>query len=199
MHLNRLKHNERNKKKMKEYNEKLQITVENLTACARVKADVQSVKFATGYNALLLVGDLSDQQAYSRLFGALKRDCKAAGFKFAGTPIHKACNVVASLKFDHSEEWSKIVDSAETRAESTAEERLYGATSEWLKSHGLTFSAPVSRIDERINPTADSNESAQDAELQAVLAYIRTAGDSAFGAIVAECTARANQASEKRA
>ncbi len=184
---------------MKEYNEKLQITVENLTACARVKADAQGVKFATGYNAVLLVGDLPDKQAYSLLFEALKRDCKVAGFKFAGTPLHKACNIVASLKFDHSDEWSKIVDSAETRTETTGDERLYGATSKWLKSHGMTFSTPVSRIEERINPVADAIASAEDAELQAVLAYIRTAGDSAFAAILAECTARANQASEKRA
>ena len=82
----------------KEYNEKLQIVKTVLTDTARIKSDTISVKQATGFKAMLLVADLPDTKAYDMLFDALKRDCKDAGFKFAGTPLHKACNVVKSIK-----------------------------------------------------------------------------------------------------
>ena len=106
---------------MKEYNEKLAIVKTVLTDTARVKADNISLKQATGFNALLLVSDLPDMKAFDILFDALKRDCKEAGFKFAGTPLHKACNVVKSIKFDFPEQWKTITESAESRTEKTPE------------------------------------------------------------------------------
>ena len=197
---------------MKEYNEKLQIVKTVLTDTARIKADTISLKQATGYNALLLVSDLPDTKAYDMLFDALKRDCKDAGYKFAGTPLHKACNVVKSVKFDFPEQWKKITDSAESRTEKTPEERLFFAFQEFLKENKLTFSATQGKVAETLNPPAenaenaetteseaDSYESVEDDELNAVLTYVRTCGNDAFQKIVDEVLARGENRAEKTA
>ena len=193
----------------KEYNEKLQIVKTTLSDAARIKADNISLKQATGFNALLLVSDLPDTKAYDILFDALKRDCKEAGFKFAGTPLHKACNVVKSIKFDFPEQWKTILESAESRKEKTPEERLFFAFQEFLKSKGLTFSATQGKVSETLNPASetsetaesesDSYESVEDDELNAVLVYIRTCGDSALQKIVDEVLARGENRAEKTA
>ena len=81
----------------KAYNEKLQIVKTTLSDAARIKADSISLKQATGFNALLLVSDLPDTKAFDGWFDALKRDCKEAGYKFTGTPLHQAWNGVASM------------------------------------------------------------------------------------------------------
>lgn len=183
---------------MKEYNEKLQIVKTTLADTARIKADTISLKQATGFNALLLVSDLPDTKAFDMLFDALKRDCKESGFKFAGTPLHKACNVVKSVKFDFPDCWKKILESAESRTEKTQEERLFFAFQSFLKEKGLTFSATQGKVAETLNPAnenaenpeTDSYESVEDDELQAVLVYVRTCGDSAFQKIVDEVLAR---------
>ena len=190
---------------MKEYNEKLQIVKTVLTDTARIKADNISLKQATGFNALLLVSDLPDTKAFDGLFDALKRDCKEAGFKFAGTPLHKACNVVKSIKFDFSDCWKKITESADSRTEKTPEERLFFAFQEFLKSKGLTFSATQGKVAEVLNPPAETAEtvendaiaSIEDDELNAVLAYVRTCGDSAFQRIVDEVLNRGENRAEK--
>ena len=132
----------------KAYNEKLQIVKTTLSDAARIKADSISLKQTTGFNALLLVSDLSDTKAYDILFDSLKRDCKEAGFKFAGTPLHKACNVVKSVKFDFPDCWKKITESADSRKEKTENERLFFAFQEFLKSKGLTFSATQGKVAE---------------------------------------------------
>ena len=191
----------------KEYNEKLEIVKTVLTDTARIKADNISLKQATGFNALLLVYDLPDTKAFDCLFDALKRDCKESGFKFAGTPLHKACNVVKSIKFDFPEQWGGITKSAESRTEKTPEERLFFAFQEFLKSKGLTFSATQGKVAETLNPPAenaenaetDSYESVEDNELQAVLVYIRTCGDSAFQRIVDEVLSRGENRAVKTA
>ena len=191
----------------KEYNEKLQIVKTVLTDTARIKADNISLKQATGFNALLLVSDLSDSKAYDMLFDALKRDCKEAGYKFAGTPLHKACNVVKTVKFDFPEQWKKILESAESRTEKTENERLFFAFQEFLKSKGLTFSATQGKVSETLNPPAENAEnpetdaiaSIEDAELQAVLVYIRTCGNDAFQKIVDEVLSRGENRAEKTA
>ena len=194
---------------IKEYNEKLAIVKTTLSDAYRLKADSISLKQATGFNALLLVSDLPDTKAYDILFDALKRDCKEAGFKFAGTPLHKGCNVVKSIKFDFPEQWKTILESAESRKEKTPEERLFFAFQEFLKSKGLTFSATQGKVSETLNPAsetsetaeseADSYESVEDDELQAVLVYVRTCGDSAFQKIVDEVLARGENRAEKTA
>lgn len=193
---------------MKEYNEKLDIVKTVLTDSARIKADSISLKQATGYNALLLVADLPDTKAFDGLFDALKRDCKESGFKFAGTPLHKACNVVKSIKFDFTDCWKAITESANSRAEKAPEERLFWAFQEFLKSKGLTFSATQGKVAETLNPQpaetaetaeTDSNESIADDELQAVLTYIRTCGNSALQKIVDEVLARGENRAEKTA
>lgn len=192
---------------MKEYNEKLAIVKTVLTDTARIKADSISLKQATGFNALLLVADLPDTKAFDMLFDALKRDCKEAGFKFAGTPLHKACNVVKSVKFDFTECWKQISETAESRTEKTPEERLFFAFQEFLKSKGLTFSATQGKIAETLNPPAenaenaetDSYESVEDDELKAVLVYIRTCGNDAFQKIVDEVLSRGENRAEKTA
>lgn len=191
---------------MKEYNVKLQIVKTTLSDTARVKEDTISLKQATGFNALVLVADVPDTKAYDGLFDALKRDCKESGFKFAGTPLHKACNVIKSIKFDFPEQWEKITESAVNRTEKTENERLFFAFQEFLKSKGLTFSATQGKIAETLNPApetteaeTDSNESVEDDELQAVLVYIRTCGDSAFQKIVDEVLTRGENRAEKTA
>lgn len=194
---------------MKEYNEKLQIVKTTLADTARIKADIISLKQATGYNALLLVADLPDTKAFDGLFDALKRDCKESGYKFAGTPLHKACNVVKSIKFDFPDCWKKITESAESRTEKTPEERLFFAFQAFLKEKGLTFSATQGKVSETLNPPAenaengesdtDSIESVEDDELQAVLTYIRTCGNDAFQKIVDEVLARGENRAEKTA
>ena len=197
---------------MKEYNEKLAIVKTVLTDTARIKADSITLKQATGFNALLLVSDLPDTRAFDGLFDALKRDCKEAGFKFAGTPLHKACNVIKSIKFDFPEQWKKITESAESRTEKTQEERLFFAFQSFLKEKGLTFSATQGKVSETLNPPAentetaetaesegDSYESVEDDELNAVLVYIRTCGDSAVQRIVDEVLARGENRAEKTA
>ena len=195
---------------MKEYNEKLQIVKTVLTDTARIKADSISLKQATGFNALLLVSDLPDTKAFDCLFDALKRDCKESGFKFAGTPLHKACNVVKTVKFDFPEQWKKILESANSRStEKTENERLFFAFQEFLKSKGLTFSATQSKVAETLNPPAetaetaesegDSYESVEDDELNAVLTYIRTCGNDAFQKIVDEVLSRGENRAEKTA
>ena len=189
---------------MKEYNEKLEIVKTTLADTARIKADSISLKQATGYNALLLVYDLPDTKAYDMLFDALKRDCKESGFKFAGTPLHKACNVIKSIKFDFPECWKAITESADSRTEKTPEERLFFAFQSFLKEKGLTFSATQGKVSEALNPAetaenaeTDSYESIEDNELQAVLVYIRTCGDSALQKIVDEVLARGENRAEK--
>lgn len=192
---------------MKEYNEKLAIVKTVLTDTARIKADNISLKQATGFNALLLVSDLPDTKAFDMLFDALKRDCKEAGFKFAGTPLHKACNVVKSIKFDFPEQWKTILESADSRTEKTPEERLFFAFQAFLKENGLTFSATQGKIAETLNPApentenaeTDANASIEDDELQAVLAYVRTCGNDAFQRIVDEVLNRGESRAEKAA
>ena len=162
---------------MKEYNEKLQIVKTTLSDAARIKADSITLKQATGFNALLLVSDLPDTKAFDNLFDALKRDCKEAGYKFAGTPLHKACNVVKSIKFDFPDCWKAITESADSRTEKTENERLFFAFQAFLKEKGLTFSATQGKVAETLNPApetsenaeTDSNESVEDDELNAVL------------------------------
>ena len=194
----------------KAYNEKLEIVKTVLTDTARVKADNISLKQATGFNALLLVSDLPDTKAYDMLFDALKRDCKEAGYKFAGTPLHKACNVVKSVKFDFPEQWKAIAESADSRTEKTENERLFFSFQEFLKSKGLTFSATQGKVSETLNPPAenaenaenaetDSYESVEDDELNAVLTYVRTCGKEAFQKIVDEVLARGENRAEKTA
>ena len=191
----------------KAYNEKLAIVKTTLADAARIKADSISLKQATGFNALLLVADLPDTKAFDGLFDALKRDCKEAGYKFAGTPLHKACNVVKSVKFDFPEQWGEITKSAESRQEKTPEERLFFAFQAFLKEKGLTFSATQGKVSETLNPPAenaenpetDSYESVEDDELQAVLVYIRTCGKDAFSKIVDEVLARGESRAEKTA
>ena len=191
---------------MKEYNEKLQIVKTTLSDAARIKADSISLKQATGFNALLLVSDLPDTKAFDGLFDALKRDCKEAGYKFAGTPLHKACNVVKSIKFDFPDCCKKIGENADSRTEKTQEERLFFAFQEFLKSKGLTFSATQGKVAETLNPPAensenaetDSYESVEDDELNAVLTYIRTCGKSEFKAIVDACFDRNDKAEQAK-
>ena len=196
----------------KEYNEKLAIVKTVLTDTARIKADNISLKQATGFNALLLVADLPDTKAFDMLFDALKRDCKEAGFKFAGTPLHKACNVIKTVKFDFPEQWKEIGTSADSRTEKTENERLFFAFQAFLKENGLTFSATQGKVSETLNPepenaeTSETTESETDAiasiednELQAVLTYIRTCGNDAFQAIVDEVLARGENRAEKTA
>ena len=195
---------------MLNYNNKLDIVKTVLTDTARIKADNISLKQATGFNALLLVSDLPDAKAYDCLFDALKRDCKEAGFKFAGTPLHKACNVVKAVKFDFPDCWKAITESAVNRTEKTPEERLFFAFQEFLKSKGLTFSATQGKVSETLNPPAenaenaenaetDSNESVEDDELNAVLTYVRTCGNDAFQKIIDEVLARGENRAEKTA
>ena len=193
----------------KAYNEELQIVKTTLSDAARIKADSISLKQATGFNAMLLVADLPDTKAFDMLFDALKRDCKEAGFKFAGTPLHKACNVVKSIKFDFPECWKKIGESADSRTEKTPEERLFFAFQAFLKEKGLTFSATQGKVSETLNPPAetsetaeseaDSYESVEDDELNAVLTYVRTCGNDAFQKIVDEVLARGENRAEKTA
>ena len=193
----------------KAYNEKLQIVKTTLSDAARIKSDSISLKQATGFNALLLVSDLPDTKAFDGLFDALKRDCKEAGYKFAGTPLHKACNVVKTVKFDFPDSWKAITESADCRTEKTENERLFFAFQEFLKSKGLTFSATQGKVSETLNPASetsetaesegDSYESVEDDELQAVLVYVRTCGDSAFQKIVDEVLARGENRAEKTA
>ena len=191
---------------MLNYNNKLDIVKTVLTDTARIKADSISLKQATGFNALLLVSDLPDIKAFDMLFDALKRDCKEAGFKFAGTPLHKACNVVKTIKFDFPEQWKEIGKSADSRTEKTPEERLFFAFQAFLKENGLTFSATQGKVAETLNPQpaetsenpeTDSYESVEDEELKAVLVYIRTCGDSALQKIVDEVLSRGENRAEK--
>ena len=191
----------------KAYNEKLQIVKTTLSDAARIKADNISLKQATGFNAILLVSDLPDTKAFDMLFDALKRDCKEAGYKFAGTPLHKACNVVKSIKFDFTEQWKKILESAEIRTEKTPEEKLFFAFQAFLKEKGLTFSATQGKVSETLNPPeetsenaeSDSYESVEDDELNAVLTYVRTCGNDEFQKIVDEVLARGENREEKTA
>ena len=192
---------------MTEYNEKLQIVKTVLADTSRIKADSITLKQATGYNALLLVSDLPDTKAYDMLFDSLKRDCKEAGFKFAGTPLHKACNVVKTIKFEFPEQWKAITESADSRTEKTPEERLFFAFQAFLKEKGLTFSATQGKVSETLNPApaetteseTDANASIEDDELQAVLTYVRTCGNDAFQAIVDEVLERGENRTEKAA
>ena len=196
-------------KTMKEYNEKLQIVKTTLADTARIKADNISLKQATGYNALLLVSDLPDTKAYDMLFDALKRDCKDAGFKFAGTPLHKACNVVKTIKFEFPEQWKEIGKSADSRTEKTENERLFFAFQAFLKEKGLTFSATQGKVSEALNPAenaetsenpeTDSYESIEDDELNAVLTYVRTCGNAEFQKVVDEVLLRGENRAEKTA
>ena len=192
---------------MKEYKEKLQIVKTTLADAARIKADSISLKQATGFNALLLVSDLPDTKAFDGLFDALKRDCKESGFKFAGTPLHKACNVVKTVKFDFTDCWKAITESAGIRQEKTPEERLFFAFQSFLKEKGLTFSATQGKVSETLNPAPETAENAEtdaiasieDDELNAVLTYVRTCGNDAFQKIVDEVLSRGENRAEKTA
>ena len=87
---------------MKEYNEIFETVKTILTDNNKVKADTQSVKFATGFYAVAFCQSFKEWKEYDALFSQLKADLKKVGLKFAGSPLAKACLVTATAVIEKS-------------------------------------------------------------------------------------------------
>lgn len=139
---------------MKEYNEIFETVKTVLTDNNRLKADAQSVKFATGFYAVAFCQSFKEWQEYDSLFGQLKTDLKKVGLKFAGSPLAKACLVVSTAVID-----CKVAiggDSDDSRFEDFKEV---------LKKAGLNFSSKQGDVRLALGQATDSDIESAKAEL----------------------------------
>lgn len=112
------------------YNEVLETVKTVLTDNNKAKADVQSVRFATGFYAVAFCHSFKEWKEYDSLFGQLKEDLKKVGLKFAGSPLAKACLVVATARID-----------CRVAIEGDSDDSRFETFKEVLKKNSLNFSS----------------------------------------------------------
>lgn len=139
---------------MKEYNDIFETVKTILTDNNKVKADAQSVKFATGYYAVSFCHSFKEWKEYDSLFGQLKEDLKKVGLKFAGSPLAKACLVVATARID-----------CKVRIEGDSDDSRFEDFKEVLKKAGLNFSSKQGDVRLALGQATDSDIESAKAEL----------------------------------
>lgn len=146
-----LKQSNYERNKTMNYNEILQTVKTVLTDNHKTKADVQSVRFATGYYAVSFCHAFSEWAEYDALFSRLKADLKKEGLKFAGSPLAKACLVTATA----------VIDCRVSIAGDNEESR-FETFKELLKENSLNFSSKQGDVRLALGiPTESDLESAK--------------------------------------
>lgn len=136
------------------YNEIFETVKTVLTDNNKVKADTQSVRFATGYYAVSFCHAFSEWKEYDSLFGQLKADLKKVGLKFAGSPLAKACLVVATASID-----------CRVTIEGDSDNSRFEDFKELLKNNSLSFSSKQGDIRLAFGVPTDSDLESAKAEL----------------------------------
>ena len=139
---------------MKEYNEIFETVKTVLTDNNKVKADAQSVKFATGFYAVAFCHSFKEWQDYDSLFGQLKADLKKVGLKFAGSPLAKACLVVATATID-----------CKVSIKGDSDDSRFEDFKEVLKKSGLNFSSKQGDVRLALGKATDSDIESAKVEL----------------------------------
>ena len=139
---------------MKEYNEIFETVKTILTDNNKVKADAQSVKFATGFYAVAFCHAFTEWSEYDSLFTQLKADLKKVGLKFAGSPLAKACLVVATARID-----------CKVATEGDSDDSRFEDFKELLKQNSLTFSSKQGDVRLALGQATDSDIESAKAEL----------------------------------
>lgn len=136
------------------YNDIFETVKTVLTDNNRVKADTQSVRFATGYYAVSFCHSFKDWKEYDALFGQLKSDLKKVGLKFAGSPLAKACLCVSTA----------IID-CKVSIEGDSDDSRFEDFKELLKSNSLNFSSKQGDVRLALGKGTDSDIESAKAEL----------------------------------
>ena len=139
---------------MKEYNEVFETVKTILTDNNKVKADTQSVRFATGYYAVSFCHSFKEWKEYDALFSRLKSDLKKVGLKFAGSPLAKGCLVRATAVID-----------CRVTIEGDSDDSRYETFKTLLKKEGLNFSSKQSDVRLALGKGTDSDIESAKAEL----------------------------------
>ena len=139
---------------MENYNEVLETVKTILTDNNKVKADAQSVKFATGFYAVSFCHSFKEWKEYDSLFGQLKDDLKKIGLKFAGSPLAKACLVTATAVID-----------CKVRIKGDSDDSRFEDFKELLKSNSLNFSSKQGDVRLALGQATDSDIESAKAEL----------------------------------
>ena len=131
---------------MKEYNEIFETVKTILTDNNKVKADTQSVKFATGFYAVAFCQSFKEWKEYDALFSQLKADLKKVGLKFAGSPLAKACLVTATAVID-----------CKVSIEGDSDDSRFETFKELLKQNSLNFSSKQGDVRLALGKGTDSD------------------------------------------
>lgn len=139
---------------MKEYNDIFETVKTILEDGNKAKADAQSVKFATGFYAVSFCHTFKEWKEYDSLFTQLKTDLKKVGLKFAGSPLAKACLVVATATID-----------CKVSIEGDSDDSRFEDFKELLKQNSLNFSSKQGVVRLALGQASDSDLESAKAEL----------------------------------
>ena len=139
---------------MENYNNIFETVKTILTDNNKVKADTQSIRFATGYYAVSFCHSFKDWKEYDSLFGQLKSDLKKVGLKFAGSPLAKACLVTATAVID-----------CRVAIEGDSDDSRFEDFKELLKSKSLNFSSKQADVRLALGQATESDIESAKAEL----------------------------------
>lgn len=143
---------------MKEYNEIFETVKTVLTDNNRVKSDMQSVRFATGFYAVAFCHSFKEWKDYDSLFSQLKADLKKEGLKFAGSPLAKACLVTATAVID-----------CKVSIDGDSDDSRFEDFKEVLKKNSLNFSSKQADVRLALGiPTESDLESAKNELLKKI-------------------------------
>lgn len=143
---------------MKNYNDIFETVKTILTDNNQVKADTQSVRFATGYYAVSFCHSFKEWEEYDALFSQLKADLKKVGLKFAGSPLAKACLVTATAVID-----------CRVSIEGDSDDSRFEDFKELLKNNSLNFSSKQGDVRLALGiPTESDLESAKNEVLKKI-------------------------------
>lgn len=138
-----------------EYNEFLESAKTILSDNNKAKADVQSIRFATGFYAVSFCHSFKEWKEYDNLFSRLKADLKKAGLKYAGSPLSKACLTVATAVID-----------CKVKIEGDCDDSRFESFKELLKDSGLNFSSKQADIRLSLGGATDDDYATAIAELR---------------------------------
>lgn len=139
---------------MKNYNDIFQTVKTVLTDNNKAKADIQSVRFATGFYAVSFCHSFKEWKDYDSLFSQLKADLKKIGLKFAGSPLAKACLVTATAVID-----------CRVTIDGDSDDSRFETFKELLKENSLNFSSKQGDVRLALGKATDSDIESAKAEL----------------------------------
>lgn len=139
---------------MENYNNIFETVKTILTDNNQVKADTQSVRFATGFYAVSFCHAFSEWAEYDALFSRLKNDLKKEGLKFAGSPLAKACLVTATAVID-----------CKVSIDGDSDDSRFEGFKELLKENSLNFSSKQGDVRLALGIPTDSDLESAKAEL----------------------------------